>query len=97
MRRSASDLAGRGLDRTGLPVLLVGGGLAVGLLAQTADSTRVVLILLAASLLVGSAGLDAVPAAVLAACAAWLTVQALDRRATARDEAEAGLPLADPG
>jgi H+/Cl- antiporter ClcA len=187
VRRSASGLAGRGLGRVNLPVLLVGGGLAVGLLAQTADwlgassqdvlfsgqtgvpalasadSTKIVVILLVAkaagygiclgcgfrggpvfpaiflgiglaelahvwfdvsptlavavgaaagmaagtrllitstlfaSLLVGSAGLDAVPAAVLAACAAWLTVQALDRRATARDEAEAGLPLADPG
>ena len=187
VRRSAADLAGRGLARIGLPALLVGGGLAVGLLAQAADwlgadsqdvlfsgqtgvpslaaadSTKVVVILLVgkaaaygiclgcgfrggpvfpaiflgiglaelahvwfdvsptlavavgaaagmaagtrllitstlfASLLVGSAGLDAVPAAVLAACAAWLTVQALDRRATARDGAEAGLPLADPG
>jgi chloride channel protein, CIC family len=34
-----------------------------------------------ASLLVGTAGIDAVPAAVLAACAAWLTMQALDKRA----------------
>jgi hypothetical protein len=36
-----------------------------------------------ASLLVGTSGLDAVPAAVLAAATAWLTAQALDRRATA--------------
>ena len=35
-----------------------------------------------------------VPAAVLAACAAWITAQALDRRAAA---AEAGLPETDPG
>jgi H+/Cl- antiporter ClcA len=34
-----------------------------------------------ASLLVGTRGLDAVPAAVLAAVAAWLTMQALERRA----------------
>jgi H+/Cl- antiporter ClcA len=184
VRRSASDLAGRGLDRLGLPVLLVGGGLAVGLVAQTADwlgansqdvlfsgqtgvpsladadSTKIVLILLAAkaigygiclgcgfrggpvfpaiflgialaelahvwfdvsptlavavgaaagmaagtrllitstlfaSLLVGTAGVDAIPAAVLAACAAWITAQALDRRAAA---AEAGLTVAEPG
>jgi hypothetical protein len=33
-----------------------------------------------AGLLVGHAGLDAIPAAVLAAAAAWLTVHALDRR-----------------
>jgi hypothetical protein len=29
---------------------------------------------------VGTAGLDAVPAAVIAASAAWLTMQAIDRR-----------------
>jgi chloride channel protein, CIC family len=34
-----------------------------------------------ASLLVGTAGLDATPAAVLAAAAAWLMAQALDKRA----------------
>jgi H+/Cl- antiporter ClcA len=185
VRRSASGLAGRGLDRFSLPTLLVGGGLAVGLIAQTADwlgansqdvlfsgqagvpslaaadSTKIVLIVLVAkaagygiclgcgfrggpvfpaiflgialaelahvwfdvsptlavavgaaagmaagtrllitstlfaSLLVGTAGLDAVPAAVLAACAAWITAQALDRRVAARDEA--GLPVAEPG
>jgi hypothetical protein len=47
-----------------------------------------------ASLLVGTAGVDAIPAAVLAACAAWITAQALDRRAAA---AEAGLTVAEPG
>jgi hypothetical protein len=36
-----------------------------------------------ASLLTGTAGLDAVPAAVLAAAAAWMTVTALERRAQA--------------
>ena len=51
-----------------------------------------------ASLLVGTAGLDAVPAAVLAACAAaWITAQALDRRMAARQAPEAGLPVAEPG
>jgi chloride channel protein, CIC family len=34
-----------------------------------------------AALLVGKAGQDAVPAAVLAAASAWLAMQALDRRA----------------
>ena len=33
-----------------------------------------------AGLLVGHAGQDAIPAAVLAAAAAWLTMQALERR-----------------
>ena len=50
-----------------------------------------------ASLLVGTAGLDAVPAAVLAACAAWITAQALDRRMAARQAPEAGLPVTEPG
>jgi H+/Cl- antiporter ClcA len=187
VRRAASDIAGPRFDRLGLPTLLLGGGLAVGLLAQTADwlgansqdvlfsgqagvpslaaadSTKIVLIVLVAkaagyaiclgcgfrggpvfpaiflgialaelthvwfdvsatlavavgaaagmaagtrllitstlfaSLLVGSAGLDAVPAAVLAACAAWITAQALDRRMAARQAPEAGLPVAEPG
>jgi hypothetical protein len=47
-----------------------------------------------ASLLVRTNGLDAVVAAVLAASAAWITAQALDRRAAAP---EAGLPVAEPG
>ena len=34
-----------------------------------------------AALLVGRAGANAIPAAVLAASAAWLTIQALDKRA----------------
>jgi H+/Cl- antiporter ClcA len=172
-RRFAGPLDARARRRSDLPVVLVGGGLAVGLLAQTADwlgadsqdvlfsgqasvpalveadSTKIVLILLVAkaiayavslgcgfrggpvfpaiflgialatfanlwfdvsptlavavgaaagtaavtrllvtsslfaTLLVGTQGLDAVPAAVLAASAAWLTIQALDRRAAA--------------
>jgi H+/Cl- antiporter ClcA len=172
-RRSAREVAGRGLARLGTPALLLLGGLGVGLVAQTADwlgadsqdvlfsgqsglpavafadSTKIVLLLLAgkaigyaislgcgfrggpifpaifigvalaelahvwfgvsptlavaagaaagtaaatrllitssvlAALLVGSAGHDAIPAAVLAAAAAWLTMQALDRRAAA--------------
>jgi H+/Cl- antiporter ClcA len=173
VRRAAEGLAREGPGRIGLPVLLVGGGLAVGLVAQVADwlgadsqdvlfsgqaavptiaatqSTKILLILLVgkaigygislgcgfrggpvfpaiflgiavaefahtwfdvsptlavavgaaagmaagtrmlvtstlfAGLLVGHAGLDAIPAAVLAAAAAWLAMQALDRRATA--------------
>jgi H+/Cl- antiporter ClcA len=172
VRRTAADLTREGTRRLGLPVLLVGGGLAVGLVAQVADwlgadsqdvlfsgqagvpdeataSAKVLLVLLVgkaigygislgcgfrggpvfpalflgiavaelahtwfdvsptlavavgaaagmaagtrllitsvlfAGLLVGHAGLDAIPAAVLAAAAAWLTMQALDRRAAA--------------
>jgi H+/Cl- antiporter ClcA len=180
VKRAAGNLAQEGPRRLGLPVLLVGGGLAVGLTAQVADwlgadsqdvlfsgqsavpaiaatdSTKVLLILLVAKaigygislgcgfrggpvfpaiflgvavaefahtwfdvsptlavavgaaagmaagtrmlitatlfagLLVGRAGLDAVPAAVLAASAAWLTMQALDRRGTATAAGEAG-------
>jgi H+/Cl- antiporter ClcA len=171
VRRTAMELAKEGPRRLGLPVLLVGGGLAVGLVAQVADSlgadsqdvlfsgqtgvpalaaatsTKILLVLLVgkaigygislgcgfrggpvfpalflgiavaefahtwfdvsstlavaagaaagmaagtrllvtsvlfAGLLVGHAGQDAIPAAVLAAAAAWLTMQALDRRA----------------
>jgi H+/Cl- antiporter ClcA len=172
-RRLARPLDARARRRADLPIVLVGGGLAVGLLAQTADwlgadsqdvlfsgqasvpalvasdSTKIVLILLVAkaiayavslgcgfrggpvfpaiflgialatfasvwfdvsptlavavgaaagtaavtrllvtsslfaALLVGPQGTDAVPAAVLAACAAWLVVQAVDRRKAA--------------
>jgi hypothetical protein len=50
-------------------------------LACLAAGTRLLITsALFASLLVGTPGLDAVPAAVLAASAAWLTMQALDRR-----------------
>jgi H+/Cl- antiporter ClcA len=179
VRRAATGVAGPGLARFGLPLLLLGGAFAVGLVAQIADwlgadsqdvlfsgqtgvpalaaanSTKIVLIFLVAkaiayavslgcgfrggpvfpsiflgialatftvvwfdvsptlavavgaaagmaattrllitsslfaALLVGSAGLDAVPAAVLAAAAAWLATQALDRRALASPTAEA--------
>jgi hypothetical protein len=45
-------------------------------------TTRLLLTpMLFAALLAGTPGLDAVPAAVLAAAAAWLTVQALERPA----------------
>jgi len=186
VRRGAKGVAGPGLRRLGMAPLLIGGGLAVGLIAQiadwlgadsqtvlfsgqsgvpdlaAADSTKIVLILLVAKalayavslgcgfrggpvfpaiflgiaiavfavvwfdvsptlavavgaaagmaavtrllitstlfagLLVGHAGADAVPAAVLAAVAAWLTARFLDTRATAQigTPAEAGVPVA---
>jgi H+/Cl- antiporter ClcA len=71
---------------------------AVGAAAGMAAGTRLLITsTLFASLLVGTAGLDAVPAAVLAACAAWITAQALDRRMAAGQAPETGLPVAEPG
>jgi H+/Cl- antiporter ClcA len=53
---------------------------AVGTAAGMAAATRLLIsALLIAALLVGTAGLDAIPAAVLAASGAWLTVTALDK------------------
>jgi H+/Cl- antiporter ClcA len=57
---------------------------AIGAAAGTAAVTRLLITsALFATLLVGTAGLDAVPAAVLAAAAAWLTMAAIDRRSQA--------------
>jgi chloride channel protein, CIC family len=62
------------------PTLAIAVGAAAGMAAQT----RLILTaMLFAALLVGGQGLDAVPAAVLAASAAWITVTALERAATA--------------
>jgi H+/Cl- antiporter ClcA len=59
------------------PTLAVAVGTAAGMAAMT----RLVLTgMLFATLLVGLQGVDAVPAAVLAATAAWLTISALERR-----------------
>jgi hypothetical protein len=56
----------------------------VGTAAGTAAVTRLLVTSsLFATLLVGPQGTDAVPAAVLAACAAWLVIQAVDRRRAA--------------
>jgi hypothetical protein len=53
---------------------------AVGTAAGMAAATRLLIsALLIAALLVGTAGIDAIPAAVLAAAGAWLTVTALDK------------------
>jgi H+/Cl- antiporter ClcA len=58
---------------------------AVGAAAGMAAGTRLLITsTLFAGLLVGHSGADAIPAAVLAAAAAWLTVRALDRRGPAR-------------
>jgi H+/Cl- antiporter ClcA len=56
---------------------------AVGTAAGTAAVTRLLVTAsLFATLLIGTAGIDAVPAAVIAASASWLTMQAVDRRST---------------
>jgi H+/Cl- antiporter ClcA len=54
---------------------------AVGTAAGTAAMTRLLFAsIIFAGLLVGTAGVDAVPAAALAAVAAWLTMAAIDER-----------------
>jgi hypothetical protein len=58
------------------PTLAVAAGAAAGMAAGTGLLFSSVLL---AALLVGRAGLDAIPAAVLAAAAAWLAVRALSR------------------
>jgi H+/Cl- antiporter ClcA len=63
------------------PTLAVAVGTAAGMTAMT---RLVFASLLFAALLVGTQGVDTIPAAVLAASAAWVTSAALDRRATAR-------------
>ena len=61
------------------PTLAVATGAGAGMAAGT---RFIFTSMLFAGLLVGHAGLDAIPAAVLAIAAAWLTVSALDRRVT---------------
>jgi len=64
--------------------------LAVGAAAGMAAMTRFVLTpILFGALLAGTAGIDAVPAAVLAAVAAWLTINALEQRPSRRSAVEA--------
>lgn len=59
--------------------------IAVGAAAGIASMSRLLLTpMLFAALLVGTAGFDAVPAAVLAASASWFTVTLIERRAKAR-------------
>jgi H+/Cl- antiporter ClcA len=72
-----------------LPVVWFGASptlaVAIGTAAGMSATTRLVLTpIVFAALLTGSHGVDAVPAAVLATVAAWLTTTALDRRSSAR-------------
>ena len=63
---------------------------AVGAAAGMAAVTRMLLTpILFAALLVGPAGVDAVPAAVVAAATAWLVIAALERRRKAQEAAVA--------
>lgn len=72
--------------------------LAMGAAAGMAAQSRLLLSsMLLASILVGSQGADAVPAAVLAAAAAWLCATALERRALPDPEAAAEAAEAAPG
>jgi H+/Cl- antiporter ClcA len=59
------------------PTWAVAAGCAAGMAAGTRLLFAPILL---GALLVGHTGLDAIPAAVLASAAAWLTVTALDRR-----------------
>ena len=66
------------------PTVAVAMGAAAGMAAQ---SRLLLSSMLLATILVGSQGADAVPAAVLAASAAWLCATALERRAVPDSEA----------
>ena len=68
------------------PTLAVSVGTAAGMAAQT---RLIVTPVLLATLLVGSQGLDTVPAAVLATASAWLAMALVDRR---NERATVGVP-----
>ena len=68
------------------PTLAVAVGTAAGMAAQT---RLIVTPVILASLLVGSQGLDTVPAAVLATASAWLAMALVDRR---NERATVGVP-----
>ena len=68
------------------PTLAVSIGTAAGMAAQT---RLIVTPVLLATLLVGSQGLDTVPAAVLATASAWLAMALVDRR---NERAIVGVP-----
>lgn len=75
------------------PTLVV----AVGAAAGMAASTRMLLTpILFATLLVGPAGRDAVPAAVVAAATAWVVLAALERRRTTQADQEGAAAEAVP-
>lgn len=65
------------------PTVAVAAGAAAGMAAGT---RLLIAPILFGALLVGSAGIDAIPAAVLAGAAAWLTVSALEARSGAHEQ-----------
>jgi H+/Cl- antiporter ClcA len=69
------------------PTLAAAVGTAAGMTAMT---RLLFASLLFASLLVGTQGVDAVPAAVLAASAAWVAMMAIDRRMQRSDDSPVG-------
>jgi H+/Cl- antiporter ClcA len=69
------------------PTLAAAVGTAAGMTAMT---RLLFASLLFASLLVGTQGVDAVPAAVLAASAAWVAMMAIDRRMERSDDSPVG-------
>jgi H+/Cl- antiporter ClcA len=80
-----------GLDTQGLvvPNLPLYDGVHVGDLGMAAQTRLIVTPVLLAALLVGSQGLDTVPAAVLATASAWLAMALVDRR---NERASVGVP-----
>ena len=66
------------------PTVAIAIGAAAGMAAQT---RLLISPLLFASLLVGTQGLDTIPAAVLATAAAWVAMRAFDRRLQPRASA----------
>jgi H+/Cl- antiporter ClcA len=62
------------------PTFAIAAGAAAGMAAQT---KMILASMLFGALLVGSAGFDAIPGAVLAAVAAWIVTTAIDRRTAA--------------
>jgi hypothetical protein len=62
-----------------------------------AAMTRMLLTpILFSALLVGPAGVDAIPAAVVAAASAWIVIALLDRRRQAHEAAPAPVPAPPP-
>ena len=74
------------------PTLAVAVGTAAGMTAMT----RLILAsLIIAALLVGTAGVEAIPVAALAAVAAWLTMAAIDARFPAASESDVAMVTID--
>jgi H+/Cl- antiporter ClcA len=71
------------------PTFAVAVGTAAGMTAMT---RLVFAALLFSALLVGAAGADTIPAAVLATTAAWITLQVVDREAAHPQETAAAAP-----